>query len=273
MRDLQYAENVAGEGVLSVWIAGVKNNQVIQSDGFISDLSYEITGRVWYQLLEQNPGVSILTPAYEDTSTGTLIVSAAKPYTNASGELIGVIGVDLELENLMEFFSQITIGESGYITVYDSDQNIIYHPDSSVLMNHLSNVLYSENMAQLLENHENSDVVKYQRSGTTYYGGTRFIDLYHWTILACTPESEYVQESTLISAMLIVGFLICILVIALICLFRTRALVKPLKAIGQVAENFAKGNLDSNIRRSSNDEIGDLEEIFAKTQSNFKGHY
>lgn len=44
MRDLQYAENVAGEGVLSVWIAGVKNNQVIQSDGFISDLSYDEIG-------------------------------------------------------------------------------------------------------------------------------------------------------------------------------------------------------------------------------------
>mgnify|MGYP002800421072 FL=1 len=84
--------------------------------------------------MEQNPGVSILTPAYEDASTGNLVVTAAVPYNNAAGEMIGVVGIDLSLDSLMEYFSQIQIGENGYITVYDSAQNIIYHPDSTVLM-------------------------------------------------------------------------------------------------------------------------------------------
>lgn len=271
LRDLEYAENVAGDGVKGVWLAGVKNSQVIQSDGYITDASFDITSRIWYQLLEQNPGSSILTPAYVDASTGDLVVTAATPYTDTSGNIIGVIGIDLALDNLTEFFSQIAIGESGYVTVYDSDQNIIYHPDSSVLMSNLSDVQYSKNMKQLLENHENSDVVKYQRGDAVYYGGTRFIDLYHWTVLACMPGSEYMQETTSITAILVVGFLLCILITALICLIRTRALVKPLKVIGVVAENFAKGNLDSDISRNTNDEIGDLEEIFAQTQVNLKG--
>ena len=270
MQDLQYADTVGGEAVQSVWLAGVNNSQVIQSDGFITDSSFDITQRVWYTLLEQNPGVSILTPAYEDASTGELVVTAATPYTNASGEVIGVVGIDLALDNLMAYFSEIKIGEHGYITVYDSDRNIIYHPDSSVLMSNLSNIQYSDNMKGLLENSENSNVVKYQRSGTTFYGGTRFIDLYHWTVLACMPASEYMQETTSVFIMLLIGFLLCIVITALVCLFRTRALVKPLKKIGMVAENFAKGNLDSDIHRSTDDEIGDLEEVFAQTQRNLK---
>lgn len=270
LRDLQQAESVGGDAVQSVWLGGVKNSQVIQSDGYITDKSFDITERVWYQLLEQNPGVSILTPAYEDASTGELVVTAATPYTDASGNIIGIIGIDLSLDALIDYFSQIKIGETGYVTVYDSDQNIIYHPDNSILMSNLSAVQYSDNMKELLENGENSDVIKYQRNDTTYYGGTRFISLYSWTVLACIPGSEYMQETTAIFVMLMLGFLLCIVITALICLFRTRALLKPLKEIGLVAGNFAKGKLDSDISRKTNDEIGDLEEIFAATQVNLK---
>ncbi len=270
MEDLQYADSTGGDAVQSVWVAGVKNSQVIQSDGYITDASFDVTTRVWYQLLVENPGVSILTPAYTDASTGNLVVTAAMPYHNKAGEMIGVIGIDLSLDNLMEFFSGITIGESGYVTVYDSAENVIYHPDKAVLMNSLNQVPYSDNMKKLLENNENSQVVKYQRDGTTYYGGTRFIDLYHWKVLACMPASEYLQETTVIFTILVIGFLLCIIVIAVICLIRTRALTQPLISLGVVAQNFAKGKLDSQITRSSNDEIGDLEEIFATTQSNLK---
>ena len=270
LRDLQYADSVGGDAVQSVWLGGVKNSQVIQSDGYVTDASFDITGRIWYQLLEQNPGVSILTPAYEDTATGDLVITAATPYTDASGNIIGVIGIDLSLDALMDYFSQIKIGETGYITVYDSDQNIIYHPDSSILMSNLSDVQYSENMTELLENRESSDVIKYQHGDATYYGGTRFISQYYWTVLACMPGSEYMQETTSIFAILLIGFLLCIVITALICLFRTRALVKPLKEIGLVAENFVKGKLDSDISRKTNDEIGDLEETFAATQVNLK---
>ena len=254
----------------SVWIAGVNNNQMIQSDGYITDESFDIMQRVWYQLLEQNPGVSILTPAYEDASTGKLIVTAAMPYTDESGTLVGVIGIDLSLDNLVEFFSQITIGEQGYITVYDSNQNIIYHPDNSALMTNLRDVQYSDNMKKLLENQESSKVVNYQRDTTNFYGGTRFIELYHWTVLACMPGSEYMQETTSIFLILVVGFVLCIVITALICLFRTKALVKPLQTICRVAANVEKGNLDTEILRSTNDEIGDLEDTFAAMQTNLK---
>ncbi len=50
MEQLQYADTVGGDAVLGVWIAGVKNSQVIQSDGYISDASFDVTERIWYQL-------------------------------------------------------------------------------------------------------------------------------------------------------------------------------------------------------------------------------
>lgn len=120
LRDLQYADTVGGETVQGVWLAGVKNNQFIQSNGYVTDASFDITGRIWYQLLKQNPGENIMTPAYTELSTGNLVVTVAIPYNNAAGEMIGVVGLDLSLDTLKEYFSQIKIGENGYITLYDS---------------------------------------------------------------------------------------------------------------------------------------------------------
>lgn len=270
LRDLQYADTVGGETVQGVWLAGVKNNQFIQSNGYVTDASFDITGRIWYQLLKQNPGENIMTPAYTELSTGNLVVTVAIPYNNAAGEMIGVVGLDLSLDTLKEYFSQIKIGENGYITLYDSSQNIIYHPDSTNLMKNLKDIPYSDNIKQPLENNRSSEVIKYQRDGKTYYGGTCFIERYYWTVLACMTGSEYMRQITMIFVILAIGFLLCIVITSLICLFRTRALVRPLRLIGQVAQKFAEGNLSSDIERQTNDEIGDLEEVFAHMQASLK---
>ena len=211
-----------------------------------------------------------MTPAYTELSTGNLVVTVAIPYNNAAGEMIGVVGLDLSLDTLKEYFSQIKIGENGYITLYDSSQNIIYHPDSTNLMKNLKDIPYSDNIKQPLENNRSSEVIKYQRDGKTYYGGTCFIERYYWTVLACMTGSEYMRQITMIFVILAIGFLLCIVITSLICLFRTRALVRPLRLIGQVAQKFAEGNLSSDIERQTNDEIGDLEEVFAHTQASLK---
>ncbi len=270
LKDLERAASISGDAVEGVWLAGVKNSEYMQSDGYVTDKSFDITGRVWYQLLQENPGYNILTPAYEDTATGNLIVTVVTPYTDAAGNLIGVIGIDLSLNALMEYFSSIKIGETGYLMVYDYNQNVIYHPDDSLLMKNLTELPYSDNMKTLLTNGEDSGVIKYQRGGVNYYGATHFVSIYHWTLLACMPASEYNQEVNSVFAVLVIGCLLCILITGLICLFRTRAIVSPLQNIGKIAQGFARGELDADIRRNSNDEIGDLEDAFARTQTDLK---
>ena len=268
--DLKYANTISGDGVKGVWIAGIKNSEIIQSDGYISETSFDITERLWYKTLLEKPGESIVSSVYEDAAGGGLVVTIATPYYNNSKEMVGVIGIDLLIDDLINYFGQLSIGESGYVTVYDSEQNLVFHPDSSMIMTNLSNISYSENMKELIQNNQNSEIIEYKYNNSKFHGATLYIDNFNWSVLACMPNSEYMHETTIIFSMLMIGFLLCIIIISLVCLFRTKALIKPLKNIGTVAEEFAKGKLDSNIIRNTNDEIGDLEEIFSKTQVNLK---
>ncbi len=270
LKELKSADEIGGSAIQSVWLAGVKNSEYITSGGSCSDEDFNIEERAWYQYMIKSSSQKILSSAYVDLSTDATVVAVLLPYNDAAGNLIGCVGIDLALTELTDFFSEISIGKSGYVTIYDSAQNIVYHPDSSLSMKNLTDINYSKNMKTLLEDHTNSEILKYKRGKTTFSGGTRYVDQYQWTILACMPESEYAKEATTILAMVILGFSLCIIVIILICLFRTRALIKPLVAIGEVTKKFAQGDLNSEIKRNTNDEIGDLEEVISQTQSTLK---
>lgn len=270
MRDLQHASDIGGDAVQAVWVAGVNNSQIIQSDGYVSDGTFDITQRLWYQMLKEKPGEHILTAVYEDVSTGEKIVTAATPYLNSAGQMVGVVGIDISMDELSKYFGDITIGDQGYVTIYDSAQNLAYNPNNDLIMTNLSQIKYSDNMMNLLQNHQTSGIISYQRDGSNYYGGTFYIEDFGWSVLACIPGGEYMQETRLVFVTLLLGFLVCIAVVSFTCLFRAKVIVKSLKKLGTVAQEFARGNLNSDISKSSDDEIGDLEEIFAGTQENLK---
>ena len=199
MRDLQHAQEVTGESVQAVWIAGIQNNQLIQSDGFVSDSSWDIHERVWYQILAENSEESILSPVYQDATSDKMIVSVAMPYRNEAGEMIGIVGIDLSMDTLETYFGGISIGDTGHIAVFASAHNLVYHPDSALLLSSLSDMPYSDNMKTLLQNQQSSDVIQYQEDGVDFYGGTVFMEEYDWSILATMPGSEYLRETTILS--------------------------------------------------------------------------
>ena len=128
LRELQNVISVQGQGLKAIWLAGVTNSQAITSNETVTDSSFVITDRPWFQQVKAAPqGQVILTSAYEDFETGQLIVTAAYGVYKDS-ELRGVLGMDIELTSLLNTFRSIRIGEEGYLTVYDSDGNVLYHP-------------------------------------------------------------------------------------------------------------------------------------------------
>ena len=267
---LRAAHKIVGNNVQGVWVSGVKNSQVIQSDGFNSDSSFNVLEREWYKMLQKSQGKPVLTSAYRDVNTGKMIITVASGYYDVSNKIIGVIGLDFVMDELASYLDTISIGETGYITIYDSAKNIIYHPNSETVMKNFADINYSDNMRNIIQNHIASNVVKYERDGNTYFGTIKYLDDYDWTILGCMPKSEYLKEVSFITITTLMGFVICIIIIILFCIYRAKQIIKPLKSLNEIAQEFVKGNLDFNIKKVSDDEIGDLVDVFNETQSGLK---
>lgn len=252
-------ESIGGEAQ-AVWVSCVKNSQIMQSDDFVSGDgdNFVTTERLWYKLLEKNPNGEVLTGAYTDASTGKLIVTAATAVCDSSNRIIAVIGIDISLDNLEKKMAAIPIGETGFMTVFDSDNDIIYHPKKEVVMKNAEEAGYSDDMKSVILNKEEVDNLTYMRDGNTFNGSTIYLDSIGWTVLGTMPEKEYVQEQRRTAMTFFGGFGICALLLAVLCSIIANGMVRPIKRLNRIAGQLAEGDLDVEVPEFAKDEIGAL---------------
>lgn len=75
----------------------------------------------------------IWTDAYPSLFTGDSVISGLKEVTNADGNVIGVLGLDMEVYRISEATFDIKIGATGYLMIMDNRGNILSHPDFNQL--------------------------------------------------------------------------------------------------------------------------------------------
>ena len=93
--------------------------------------NFEPRCREWYQgaIAAGNTGV-IFTAPYVDVDSGRLTISAAAPVFNPAGALLGVVGLDLDIESIEASIKELTVtdddgyayllapGDEGYVAVH-----------------------------------------------------------------------------------------------------------------------------------------------------------
>ena len=258
--DLKRVQEKQDTSVMAVWLTGVKNSQVMQSTGYISDSSFRAKERQWYKMLQGSNGKPIITGAYEDVATGDLVVTVAVPadLRDGSAQMTGVVGLNISLKGLSQKLDQLKVGETGYVMVYDNEYDIIYHPNSEVILQNLTNINYSDNLRTAIKNGTAMDSIAYDRDGEKFYGSINVLPDYGWTILSCMPSTEFRAEAKSTTTIMVVGFVLCAAILIVIISLRSRSIVKPIKKLSHIAEELAEGNLTIEMPDASTDEVGKL---------------
>lgn len=255
---LQNAAANLGSGV-SIFISVETNNQVLFSDGsyFDDSLGVDVNSRSWYQLVKDNPHEICVTGAYVDAVTGGLVVTVSAGIYDGS-TLVGIVGMDIALDALVQELSTITIGDTGYLTVFDCDDVVLYHPDSEMQMTNLSEIDYSDNMLQALNSHSDAHAAEYQRSGIKYCGAVTYIESTDWQIVSCMPYAEFNQEMETAKLTINGGFLGIFIILGAIIVIVSLAITVPIKTLNSAVGKLAAGDLDVAINAKSKNEIGQL---------------
>lgn len=90
--------------------------------------------RDWYKLATQSIK-TVFTPSYIDAATNDYIVTMSHPIYDVQGNLIGVVGLDITLEEITDYALELTLDSSSSIIIIDSEGKIIAYPDKSKLAN------------------------------------------------------------------------------------------------------------------------------------------
>ena len=256
MAELQESKENMGAALLSASVATTKGKQLMVSDGSVLD-GYETESRGWYQQLQQAGGGEILSAAYVDAITGKLVVTVGSGlYKN--GQLIGAVALDISLDELTRQMGGISIGESGFVTVYDRDGYILYHPVSDLIMTHMDKVGYNTEMYNALAATASYEATPYQRDGGKYYGAIEYMEDIRWNVMGCMPHDEFVQESNSMTTIVVMSFVFCAVLLMVITVIIAMTIVRPLQVLDGIAGQLAEGNLDVVVDVKSKDEVGHM---------------
>ena len=262
--------SVAGldsQNIQGVFVADIDSNASITSGGTISGSDYNITTRAWYDCTKT--GKTMLTKTYVSASTGKTILSAATPVYDSNKKVLGVVGIDVTIDTIINMMGEYTIGANGYSMLMASDGEFVYHPNSSLIETMIQDMSISSNVATAISS-DTAQNLKYKVDGQTKYGYLKPIGDTGFITLSCIPSSQYFASLTRAVIMLLALIIIAEIAIVILINKLSSKIVKPLSELNDAALELANGNFDVTINVHTDDEVGELGHSIEKTVNRLK---
>lgn len=256
--------------------------------GEVVPADFRVSERPWYLAAKQeNAEMSSPEPVwssvYQDATGLGLVTTIAMPVLDSSKNLIGVVGLDLTLDEISRNIQTARFLKTGYSFLVDSEGHAIVLPDQGY--QDLLNRQPEENEfgADLnnLENAAFANVIGKMRRGETGFeriqsdGKELFVafaplESTGWSLGSIVTAEEVLQSITdleqrlqqetrtmLFSRVVPIGLIISFALL-IITIFLTNRLVNPIRELALAAQQIGAGRRQVEIPALGNDEIGFL---------------
>ncbi len=252
------------------------STRVVRSQ--IGSADHDYLSRDWYKTAMKK-GVGYLSDPYYDPDGGrTLLCSYLIPVHDSQGRKVGVYGIDLNLEWLletvnveekkvrkMEFFEDSQsiddkeVGSYFFIQILDGKGNKIAGSDFD------TKLLKGEQKVEV-EGLEMKDL-----QDTPYYVNTKQLASTDWTLIVVQHKEFVFMWGELIATIMLFFMGIGIVFIFFFMRRSIRKATKPLGFLSDSAKEVAKGNFDTELPTfERQDEISDLRDSFSAMQQSLK---
>ena len=214
----------------------------------------------WYFETLRRGRPSWLEPYY-NANLQRNVVSYVTPIYKGD-TFIGIIGMDIPFETLIEQVSDLTAFETGFAYLTDSEGQVLYHPEIAAGK---SIEAISPELAEAAEHMRHQD----SSAETTLYrfgGETKKLAFTTLTngmkLVLVAPVSEInAGWIRLIKRIMLTGLLILV-VFAILTAFAMKRITDPLQRLTEASKHLAAGNYDVELEYHRNDEVGILTDSF-----------
>lgn len=211
--------------------------------------SYHAQEQLWYKLAMQNTEKVYWTEPYLDYVTQEIIITASKSVVGPKG-MLGVIALDMNLQEISSQISNSKIGEDGLVLLLSRNGTILANRDNHLIGENLFGSQYSEMIKDSAENY-----VPYIVQNKEYLLRSHPIVQNDMSIVTAISKDEIIR--TLIKRhqpILAIG-LFCLLLFGVIAYFATLRGVRPLKKLGKLMVSVENGNYDVQANVKDYEEI------------------
>lgn len=216
---------------------------------------------VWFTV-PKHEGRSIWLSPYITENLDVYVLSYNVPiYKDKT--FIGVIGIEIDYNTIVQKVNNITLYKNGYAFINDSEGNIIYHPHFTV--------------AELRENHPKVPdglLAKDKRITYVFENVEKeavWLKLENDMRLNVTvPVAEINANWQTLMSMIILVSLLLLVIFVLIAISFSDRITKPLKKLSEAAEQVNNGNYNIDLSYNGDDEVGVLTNTFTHLVENLK---
>jgi hypothetical protein len=189
-------------------------NVYIQAPGWIVPDDYNATERPWYKAAVDAAGKIIITPVYTSMRTGEYQLNVACQIFSHEGEPLGVITMNVLLDNITQFVADMHLVEGGYGFLANENFDLVAHHEADFVSKHMSDI--GPAIGQIMETLERGE--NFAKIEGDNYQGIRSIFYCEriengWYLGIMTPKSVYYRDLRILILFLsIMGFVLMLAV-------------------------------------------------------------
>ena len=152
--------------------------------------------------------------------------------------------------------SAIEVGKRGYIFAVDARGIIAMHPDRNLIGSDVSSQAWFRKIKP------GQGRFVFLSAGGRNLARHDYFKPWKWVLVATAPETEVYGVANRVGPYVIYLGIACSMVLATALMLLTRRLTQPLRLLTAGADRIGKGDLDTRIPISTQDEFGQLAEVF-----------
>ncbi|MDR3411485.1 MAG: methyl-accepting chemotaxis protein [Formivibrio sp.] len=235
--------------------------------GFITNDQTKVKGgydprkRPWYANAIEQKGKATIAKAYLSTN-GENVTAVVKSFTDASGEVLFVSGIDISLKRLTEVMNSIHIGESGYLMLVEGDGTVLTHPTNKDLIAKNIDTLNIPELTDAVKN--NAETFRFKHDGVEKEGKVLAASRGGWKIIGVIDRSEILSSARhLMGIIALVGLAFTAAAI-LIAYAMANRITSGIRRINSIMQEIAQGggDLTRRIEIDGDDEIAETARFF-----------
>ncbi|XOV79699.1 MAG: response regulator [Aestuariibacter sp.] len=178
---------------------------------------YDPRKRPWYVTGQKANGETVRTDAYYWVTDDTVIVSTVKALYDDFGQSIGVIGMDMSLQNMTNVIKEIKVGASGYVMLIGIDGKVLVDPKKPENNFQPIEQIYEGQLAQANAMQSGQQIITID--GVNYLVSVYLSPRLGWKLMGLIEESEIIgaaEEQLEINAVITLIWLFIFIVFAVI---------------------------------------------------------
>jgi methyl-accepting chemotaxis protein len=218
---------------------------------------YDPRVRPWYTAAIAAPGAAVRTGAYYWAPDDVVLIGTVHTVADASGKVLGVVGLDVSLKQLTELVSKIKLGDSGYLMLVEANGNVLVDP-SDAKHNFKPLADLGPNYAELAR--RGDGVTQIDIDGAAYMANVVSSKELGWRFIGLIKRDEVMADATRLTWLIAAIAAALAVVFALIGASFARVIVRPIRGVADGLQEIAEGegDLTRRLKVQGKDETASL---------------